>query len=233
MRNLRLKWAWQPGSMNLGPQQPPVRTPFPRCPPQPAMAPTVTGSSTPVLSHLNTLIVDMRPTVHGHLSPPGVPQPQLRLMGSGGFRSHHQNPPVEPCAVLPRTAYCVPPVCSVTSLVAHQVPLSMGFSRQEYWSGLSFSPSGDLPHPGTKPSISCLGRRHCQILETALCSGKIPALSPCEDPMRHQERGSVSQLVRGTASFAYRENWVRFRLDGSKRNSVMRQKPAGAPGSPG
>ena len=150
MRNLRLKWAWQPGSMNLGPQQPPVRTPFPRCPPQPAMAPTVTGSSTPVLSHLNTLIVDMRPTVHGHLSPPGVPQPQLRLMGSGGFRSHHQNPPVEPCAVLPRTAYCVPPVCSVTSLVAHQVPLSMGFSRQEYWSGLSFSPSGDLPNLGTE-----------------------------------------------------------------------------------
>ena len=109
----------------------------------------------------------------------------------------------------------------------------MGFSRQEYWSGLSFSPSGDLPHPGTKPCISCLGRRHCQILETALCSGKIPALSPCEDPTRHQERGSVSQLVRGMASFTYRENWVRFRLDGSKRNSVMRQKPAGAPGSPG
>ena len=31
--------------------------------------------------------------------------------------------------------------------VAHQAPLSMGFSRQEYWSGLPFSPPGHLPHP--------------------------------------------------------------------------------------
>ena len=33
---------------------------------------------------------------------------------------------------------------------AHQAPLSMGFSRQEYWSGLSCPPPGDLPHPGIK-----------------------------------------------------------------------------------
>ena len=32
--------------------------------------------------------------------------------------------------------------------VAHQAPLSMGFSRQEYWSGLPFPPLGDLPDPG-------------------------------------------------------------------------------------
>ena len=32
--------------------------------------------------------------------------------------------------------------------VAHQAPLSMGFSRQEYWSGLPFPTPGDLPHPG-------------------------------------------------------------------------------------
>ena len=31
---------------------------------------------------------------------------------------------------------------------AHQAPLSMGFSRQEYWSGLPCPPSGDLPDPG-------------------------------------------------------------------------------------
>ena len=35
--------------------------------------------------------------------------------------------------------------------VARQVPLSMGFSRQEYWSGLPFPPSEDLPDPGTEP----------------------------------------------------------------------------------
>ena len=34
--------------------------------------------------------------------------------------------------------------------VVHQAPLSMGFSRQEYWSGLPFPSPGDLPNPGIK-----------------------------------------------------------------------------------
>ena len=34
---------------------------------------------------------------------------------------------------------------------ACQASLSKGFSRQEYWSGLSFPPPGDLPDPGIKP----------------------------------------------------------------------------------
>ena len=34
--------------------------------------------------------------------------------------------------------------------VAHQIPLSMGFFRQEYWSGLPFPPPGEL-HPGIEP----------------------------------------------------------------------------------
>ena len=36
--------------------------------------------------------------------------------------------------------------------IAHQAPLSMGFSRQEYWSGWSYPPPGDLPHPGIEPT---------------------------------------------------------------------------------
>ena len=50
--------------------------------------------------------------------------------------------------------------CSVAQLlfatvwtVAHQAPLSMGFSRQEYWSGLPCPPLGDLPDPGIKPTL--------------------------------------------------------------------------------
>ena len=35
--------------------------------------------------------------------------------------------------------------------VAHQAPWSMGFSRQEYWSGWPCPPLGDLPNPGIKP----------------------------------------------------------------------------------
>ena len=36
--------------------------------------------------------------------------------------------------------------------IAHQAPLSMGFSGQEYWSELSFPPPGDLPDPGIEPT---------------------------------------------------------------------------------
>ena len=52
-------------------------------------------------------------------------------------------------------------VCSVAQLcpdlcdpwtVARQARLSMGFSRQQYWSGLSFPPSRDFPNPGIKPA---------------------------------------------------------------------------------
>ena len=35
--------------------------------------------------------------------------------------------------------------------VAHQTPLSMGFPRQEYWSGLQFPSPGDPPDPGIQP----------------------------------------------------------------------------------
>ena len=35
--------------------------------------------------------------------------------------------------------------------IAHQAPLSTGFSRQDYWSGLPCPPPGDLPNLGIKP----------------------------------------------------------------------------------
>ena len=40
--------------------------------------------------------------------------------------------------------------------VAHQAPLSMEFSRQEYWSGLPFPSPGDLPDPGIEPGSLAL-----------------------------------------------------------------------------
>ena len=43
--------------------------------------------------------------------------------------------------------------------IAHQAPLSMGFSRQEYWSGLPRPSPGDLPNPGmelTSPEAPAL-----------------------------------------------------------------------------
>ena len=46
--------------------------------------------------------------------------------------------------------------------VAHQASLSMGFSTQEYWSGLPLPPPGDLPDAGTEPG---------SLMSTALAGG--------------------------------------------------------------
>jgi len=40
--------------------------------------------------------------------------------------------------------------------VAHQAPLSMGFPRQEYWSGSPFPSPGDLPNPGIEHASHAL-----------------------------------------------------------------------------
>ena len=46
---------------------------------------------------------------------------------------------------------CIP-LCVTLWTAVCQAPLPIGFSRQEYWSGLPFPPPGDLPNPGIKPS---------------------------------------------------------------------------------
>ena len=43
-------------------------------------------------------------------------------------------------------------LCATLWTVTRQAPPSMGFSRQEYWSGLPCPPLGDLPNPGIKPA---------------------------------------------------------------------------------
>ena len=47
---------------------------------------------------------------------------------------------------------CILLFVSPTWTVAYQAPLSIGFSRQEYWSGLPFPSPGDLPDSGIKPT---------------------------------------------------------------------------------
>ena len=46
---------------------------------------------------------------------------------------------------------CHLPLFAAPLTVARQAPLSMGFSRQEYWSGWPFPSPGDLPDPGIEP----------------------------------------------------------------------------------
>ena len=43
------------------------------------------------------------------------------------------------------------PFFATLGTVAHQAPLSVRFSWQEYWSNLPFPPPGDLPDPGIEP----------------------------------------------------------------------------------
>ena len=50
------------------------------------------------------------------------------------------------------SCFCHVLLCATLWTVAHQVLLSMGFSRQEYYSGLPCPPVGDLPDPGIKPT---------------------------------------------------------------------------------
>ena len=50
----------------------------------------------------------------------------------------------------------VPDSSATPWTVAHQAPLSMGFPRQEYWSGLPFPSPGDLPNPRIKPTSPVL-----------------------------------------------------------------------------
>ena len=59
--------------------------------------------------------------------------------------------------------------------VAHQAPLSMGFPRQEYWSGLPFLSPGDLSDPGIKPRSPVLAGRYF----TTEPPGK-PLFIPCK-----------------------------------------------------
>ena len=48
------------------------------------------------------------------------------------------------------------PTLATPLTVACQAPLSMGFSRQDYWSGLPFASPGDLPDPGIEPGSPAL-----------------------------------------------------------------------------
>ena len=59
------------------------------------------------------------------------------------------------CSLKEKSLSCVQLFATLWT-VAHQVPPSMGFSRQEYWSGLPFPSPGDLSDPGIKPRSPAL-----------------------------------------------------------------------------
>ena len=72
---------------------------------------------------------------------------RVRIQGLH-FSTSQDNTTAETCCGLVNKSR---PTLATPWIIAHQVPLSMGFSRQEYWSRLSFLSPGDLPDPGIKP----------------------------------------------------------------------------------
>ena len=73
------------------------------------------------------------------------------------FQATAQSPRVALlCECLVCCCCLVAKLCLTPWTIAHQAPVSMGFSRQEYWSGLPFPSPGDLPEPGVEPASSVL-----------------------------------------------------------------------------
>ena len=86
--------------------------------------------------------------------------------------------------------------------VAHQAPLSMGFSRQEYWSGLPFPSPGNLPDPGIEPRSPAL--QACALTseppgkpngKESACNEGDPSFIPgLEDPLE-KEMATFSSIL--------------------------------------
>ena len=75
--------------------------------------------------------------------------------------------------------------------VAYHAPLSVGFSRQEYWSGLPFPSPGDLPNPGIEPG------------SPTLQGDALPSEPPGKPPKGGRRRNSKWSQVVHPHSFSY------------------------------
>ena len=90
--------------------------------------------------------------------------------------------------------------------IAHQALLSTGFPRQEYWSGLPFPTSGDLPNPGIEPAS----------LESPALAGRFfttaPPRKPQGDPIGH----TVCKLPGHTLGHIFQVTHL-----GTKQNTAL------------
>ena len=111
--------------------------------------------------------------------------------------------------------------------VAHQAPPSIGFSRQEYWSGLPYPSPGDLPDPGIKPRSPALeadaltseppGKPNCKGNQSWIFIGRTDA--EAQGPILWhliQSTDSLEKtLILGKTEGRRRRGWQRMRwLDG-------------------
>ena len=91
--------------------------------------------------------------------------------------------------------------------VAHQAPLSMGFPRQEYWSGLPFPTSGDLPNPGIEPM---------SLVSPAL-AGRFSTIAPPGSPSSRWYLKVISGRLNWQSRLQQvRDSWAKHRCQGKK-----------------
>ena len=76
--------------------------------------------------------------------------------------------------------------------IACQAPLSMGFSRQDYWSGLPCPFPGDLPNPGVEPRSPAL-QGDCLLPETLGVHNKLATITKEKQTHRYREETSGHQ----------------------------------------
>ena len=124
---------------------------------------------------------------------------------------------------------------------SHQAPLSTGFPRQEYWSGLPFPPPGDLPNPGIKPtflvspalagkfftttppgnpkSYFTRAKYFYNTTSQAACGGKFFILS-CLFPINVITDKNVHKIIR-----SYEHSRNTFGMNFCQRNNLVTKKP--------
>ena len=110
-----------------------------------------------------------------------------------------------PCCVL--SHFSRVPLFVTLWTVAHLAPLSMGFSRQKYWSGLPCPPPGDLPNPGIKPT---------SLVSPASAGGFFTTSATWEA----LDGGKCSQYYEGTLNH---RTWEESRVKGRKVNGARGQ----------
>ena len=120
--------------------------------------------------------------------------------------------------------------------VVHQAPLSMGFPRQEYWSGFPCPPSGDLPNPGIEPASPEFpalaggfftteppgkpSSRHEGIL-SGMCKNLYESWSPCftqmsdrvnlqQEKLTDDLQTDFSLVIKGTGGTSLAVQWLRL-----------------------
>ena len=102
--------------------------------------------------------------------------------------------------------------------VACQAPLSVGFSRREYWSGLPFPSPGDLPDPGIEPRSPALqavslptdlqGKPNNIILNPLVYVGVLGGLNGKESTCSAGDQGSIPESLSSISIILWRMPWT-------------------------